>query len=702
MRRAPASAPAVAAALAIVLLTVPALAQEAEAPTGPFAIRDLQRQTYQVSCVDVESCIKTLSMLGYNTQAPSGQVNLDQLPAVFPLPFKGPEEIVGHSSYSEEKAADKVALRGETLSAPENRLLILYHPSQTEEVGKLLDLLQSTVDVPDRQVLIEGMVIELTEDDFKELGAEWQLSLGNWLVSFLAEGENVPFIMSYNPDASMTAGLTEHLRATIRAVIQEGKAEVLSSPSVLVLNNRNARIKVVRDTPIISTKITRDVQNVDVRFEPVGIVLNIKPRISQDGSAVTMQIIAEVSEVPEGKSIVVQGTEVAPVIDRRIVETVARVHDNTPFIIGGLIRNEKASTTDRVPILSRIPLLGVLFRHNATTRGRREVIIVLTPRVITTGGTHRPVLPKDTARFDFLDNQLFRNSYRIKAENVFDLSFLENNETVLTAFDQALRLVRKHPEYADKAPFHQLAARIIPGEDAVVVRMIYEIVGKSGLKFNELIPTDNVIFLKEDSTDPGGFSVGALEIRTGRKAGGGLLQKNSPDGTLEGFFARKFPKKVLFLRFPRLADGTLNEALEAPVATVEWLDVETADPAEAQKTIEEHLLELNTIDPSDLSQPECALVLDTADDLVRLKTAIAIREVAQVNNFEELMTLRNFRVGRRFVLPEFDPASVRSYLIDRSVAEYFYKSDYYYHALKERLARGYTLLQEALAKEGVE
>ena len=242
---------------------------------------------------------------------------------------------------------------------------------------------------------------------------------------------------------------------------------------------------------------------------------------------------------------------------------------------------------------------------------------------------------------------------------------------------------------------------IVPGEEAVVVRMIYEILKKEGLAFHELIPTDGIIFLREDEGKPGGFSVRGLEVVEGRKAGMGLLQLASPDGTVEGFFQREFPKDVLFLRFRAPADGALDEALEAPVAEVEWFHVDADDNAEAEAIIEQHLLELNRLDPADLSQPECALVLDTADDLVRLKTAIAIREVAQVNNFEELMALRNFRVGRRFVLPEFDPEGVRSYLIDRQVAEYFYKSDYYYHALKEKLEQGYTLLQEALAREGM-
>ena len=680
--------------LVLALSAGPVLAQQAESPAGPFAVRELQHQTYQLSCIDVESGIEILGMLGYNTQVPSGQVELAQLPAVFALPFKAPGEVVGHSSYDEEKKPDMVALNEDTLSAPENRLMILYHGSQTEAVGRLLDVLRGTVDVPDRQVLIEGMIIELAEDDLKELGAQWEYFGRDMLkMTFLESGSNVPFVLSYDPEFAPSAALAERVRATIRMVIQEGKAEVLSSPSVLVLNNRNARIKVVRDTPIVSTKITRDVQNVDVKFEPVGIVLNIKPRVSEDDSSVTMQIIAEVSEVPEGQAIVIEGTEVAPAIDRRIVETVARVQDNTPFIIGGLIRNEKARTLDRIPILSRIPILGVLFRRSVTTRERREVIIVLTPRVIKTAGAHRPVLPKDTQRFDFLDNRLFRNSYRIKAEDVFDLGFLENNEDILAAFDRARLLVRRHPAYAEQSPFRELAARIIPGEDAVVIRMIYEILKKDALACHEGIPTDKLIVFVRNEGKPAGFGVNWLQ-----REGKGLLEQASPDGTVEGYFGRPYPKDVLFLRFHADPSGGLEAAMAHPVAQVEWLRVDTADPDEAEAVIEQHLLELNKLGP-DYDCAERALVLNTPSDLVRLKTAVALREVAQVNTFEEMLALRNFRVGRRFVLPEFDAGRERVYLIDPQVAEYFFKSDYYYPALQAKLERGYALLQQALARE---
>ena len=94
------------------------------------------------------------------------------------------------------------------------------------------------------------------------------------------------------------------------------------------------------------------------------------------------------------------------------------------------------------------------------------------------------------------------------------------------------------------------------------------------------------------------------------------------------------------------------------------------------------------------------MALRTSDDLTRLTRAIAVREVAQVNDFGGVLSLRNFTVGRRIVVPEMRPG--RIYLVDHQVAEIFYKSDYYYAALEDKLEMGYALLQKALRQEGLQ
>jgi hypothetical protein len=305
---------------------------------------------------------------------------------------------------------------------------------------------------------------------------------------------------------------------------------------------------------------------------------------------------------------------------------------------------------------------------------------------------HRAILPKDTSRFDFLNNRLFRNSYRIKAEDVFDLNFLVNNETVVSAVAQAKELVARRPELADVSPFQELSHGVIPGEDAVVIRMIYEILQKDVLSLHRRLETENIILFERNPESPAGFKVRFMASDDPRRPG--LLQTVSRDGSLAGYFTREYPKDVLFVRYQLNPDGGLQDALETPVADLEWVTVTDRDE------VEQRLLELNRLG-SDYRYHQFALAIDTVRDLDRLKTAIVAREVAKVNDFEGLLSLRRFRVGRRFVIPELDRARDRIYLIDPTVTEFFYKSDFYYSVLKEQLELGYELLQGELAKEGL-
>ncbi len=660
--------------------TVEEAVKAQKGPPRKYSVRDLIYQTYQLSYTDVKSCMDMLKSLGYNTSPPGGSVELDKLPAIFPIPYQASDSVVG-KTIDERKAI----LNDITLAGAENRLMILYHPSQSQQVADLEDLLNKTIDVPADQVLIEGMVIELTEENLKELGIEWQTFGKDWQLSFLDEGVNSPFVITHNPAYAVPAGLANEIKSTITAIINEGKAQVLSSPSVLVLDNRNAKIQVTQDVPVFNTILTYNTTSFKVDFKTVGIILNIRPRISQNGNSVSLQILAEVSEAPKADYVVVNGQSVAPVINRRVVETVARVNDNTPFIIGGLIRNERDQGRDRVPILSLIPILGQLFQQRSDSAARREVIIVLTPRVIKTGGSNRPVLPKDSEKFDFLDNKLFRNSYRLKAEDIFDVGFLENNPTVLETMDKARDFVHRHPEYADRAPFKKLIDGIIPGEDAVVIRMIFEIC-RNRLQLYQQIPDDHIILFVKDPSNPAGFKVQFL-ARNGR----GILEKESPDGTLQGYFDRPYPKKALFLRYRVDPDEGMEAALQSPAATLEWLTVNSNDE------VQQHLQDIDQLSP-DHKYHEFAIALDSPSDLVRLKSCIAERELTSVNNVQDLLTLRNFRIGRKIVVPELSGEADRMFLVDRTSAEYFFKSDYYYYALRQQLEQAYKTVNDAVSE----
>jgi Flp pilus assembly secretin CpaC len=653
-----------------------------------FAVRDLSHETYQLSCIDAENCLNILGKLGYNTTAPKGEVAIDQLPAVLTLPYGATKSFVG---YTAKSGIESRILDQETLSAAENRLMIVYHESQSVEVGRLKDLLSESVDVPAGQVLIEGMVVELSERGFEELGVEWRIFDDNFRFIFAPTLGQIPLLMSVGSDLVMPSDFEGRFSSTLRAIIEEGQAEVLSTPSVLVLDNRNAMFQVIREVPIFNSVITETTTKLEFDFKTVGIILNIKPRISHDGSSVAMQIMVEVSEAPEEDFIEIDGQNIAPLINRRVVQTVARVSDNTPFIIGGLIRNEKGEEISRIPLLSDIPVVGPLFQVRSERDEKREVIIVLTPRVIKPTGTGRPVLPKDSSQFDFLDNRLFRNSYRIKAEDVLDLGFLQRNPTVVQAFADARWLVRQRPEYSAELPFSQLARGVIPGEDAFVIRMIYEIIKRLGL--HEAVPAEDLIFLESDPTKPGGFGVKFLTDQPDRP---GLLHDVDGNSGDEAYFDLRFPRKIPLLKFNVATDAGLSGAVQTPVADVEWVEVN--GEAEMQ-ALDEVIIDANLLDEG-YRHREFVIPIRGPEDLMRLRRAVALRETIMVNNFEESLELRFFRVGRRIVIPTLCCEDRRVFLVDHHVAELFFKSDYYYAAMKDALENGYAIIQAALAEEG--
>ncbi len=175
--------------------------------------------------------------------------------------------------------------------------------------------------------------------------------------------------------------------------------------------------------------------------------------------------------------------------------------------------------------------------------------------------------------------------------------------------------------------------------------------------------------------------------------GRGILEKESPDGTLEGYFDRPYPKKVLFLRYRMDPTEGMEAALQSPAATLEWLTVKNDDE------VQQHLQDIDVLDPKDHQYHEFAIALASPSDLVRLKSCIAEREMTSVNNVQDLLTLRNFRIGRKIVVPELGGEADRMYLVDRTAAEYFFKSDYYYYALRQKLEQAYRTVQEAVAKE---
>jgi general secretion pathway protein D len=183
--------------------------------------------------------------------------------------------------------------------------------------------------------------------------------------------------------AGLYSVLGSDYQATIRAIASANNLEVLSRPSILVRNNQPATIQVGQNVPII-TSVTYSTQTglpiITPTYQPVGIVLQVTPFITDDG-LVEMIVSPSISSLSSQTVAIAPGYN-APVINNSGASTVVVVPDGQTVIIGGLMENDKAAVDTKIPILGDIPLLGMLFKRTQRDHSKTELIIFLTPHVV--------------------------------------------------------------------------------------------------------------------------------------------------------------------------------------------------------------------------------------------------------------------------------------------------------------------------------
>ena len=225
----------------------------------------------------------------------------------------------------------------------------------------------------------------------------------------------------------------------------------------------------------------------------------------------SLQINASVSAPVPGKDQVVRGTNnnvvlaSAPTLSIREVKTYARIANDTPFIVGGLIAKDSEQTLKKVPLLGDLPLVGPLFRSKNEKGQKREVIIVITPSVLPDESPAHSAMPKDEDLFDQYGHRLFRDAYRIRSEDTFDLRYLTENKGLQRLQKVADRIVSDHRKLERSYPYENFADGAVPGEDALVRRQIYEVLKRR--KAAEVLDEEKLIFFRRDEALGSGFKV---------------------------------------------------------------------------------------------------------------------------------------------------------------------------------------------------
>lgn len=278
-------------------------------------------------------------------------------------------------------------------------LIVTDLPHKIEEIEKLVAMF----DRRSKQVFIEAKIVQVSLEDKFELGVNWDYVFeGLDPRSTLGIGVEPAIIQTVSAaeagrsfssaQATGGMGLTyrtivggQTLTALMTALEGVGETKILSNPHIATLDGKKAEIKVTTREPYSEAKLETGSTNVvgeTFQFIDVGVSLDVTPRIN-DEEMISMLIRPEISSVIARYTGAIQTTDGVPVVRTSYADTTVLVKNGETIIIAGMIENEKTESEARVPILGRIPLLGVLFRQQVRQNKNRELIVFLTPRIVS-------------------------------------------------------------------------------------------------------------------------------------------------------------------------------------------------------------------------------------------------------------------------------------------------------------------------------
>jgi type II secretion system protein D len=270
-------------------------------------------------------------------------------------------------------------------AAPVTALILSGAPYTVEQAMRLLEQL----DKAPKQVHITAMVTEISREDSLKLGIDWGPSLEAGLGD-----TGVPFVIGEAQPAEAPSGMIParglevgkiqrsflQWSASIRALEKQGRARVLSNPSVTTLDGRQTSLHTGETyyyEVAIAAASTGGIVK-DIRTFDVGILLAVTPRVNENNE-VTLTISPTVAAL---KGTTVSGTSVLPIVTERALVTTRRVKSGETAVLAGLVTDQEQITIKKIPLLGDVPLVGELFKHRERVPTHSEIMVFVTPTVI--------------------------------------------------------------------------------------------------------------------------------------------------------------------------------------------------------------------------------------------------------------------------------------------------------------------------------
>lgn len=308
--------------------------------------------------------------------------------------------------------------RGSAVADPQSNLLFVNDiPSKLEEIRAFI----SAIDIGARQVLIEARVVEASDSFNRNLGAKlnflsqksnvlggsgWNVLGGKVTPATFSSstsggvttttstpatqstpqtiGVNLPAFSSSGGSLALSlfnSSLTKFLNLELAALESDGIGKIISSPRVITANNVKAKIEDGTEVPYITATTSNGLTTTTVSFKPAKLSLEVVPQITPEGS-VRMALIVK-KEEPDWTRAVSSNGFLNPPIKSSVVETNVLVDNGGTVVIGGVFMTKTENTVEKVPLLGDIPFLGWLFKVKTDKGERRELLVFITPRVIS-------------------------------------------------------------------------------------------------------------------------------------------------------------------------------------------------------------------------------------------------------------------------------------------------------------------------------
>ena len=323
------------------------------------------------------------------------------------------QDAIGYPKVHVQMIKDRVMLRGKVENQYEHDSALKIAGLYTGGDGSgVIDLLE--MEHPS-QIRLEAQIIEIGSNYAKDLGIQyWSqtpekqdetttgITVGT--AGIFYGGED---FSSSRKHGGWLGSHVANVNVTLQALINQGKARILSRPSITTLSGKNANILIGGRIPV---PISDGNGNVSVDWREYGIRLNIEPKVDSEDK-ITSKVHAEVSTLDKASSVKIDSYSIPGILSRE-ADTEVNVHSGMTMVIGGLINSEDSKSISKIPLLGDLPIIGRFFQHTSKSRDKRELIILITPTLVS-DDTPSPMSQRMKASYEEVE-RIVRNREQVK------------------------------------------------------------------------------------------------------------------------------------------------------------------------------------------------------------------------------------------------------------------------------------------------